>query len=197
MSHLVLIRHSLPEIRQGVAASQWHLSAEGRQRAHHLAMHLRDFNIPIIYSSLEPKAIETAEILAADLGISCQTAPGLHEHVRPARGSFSQAVFENEISAFFSKRGELVMGSETAAQAEKRFSNAVREIVARYPTENLAISSHGTVISLFVGKVCNIDPFPFWKMLGLPAIVILERNLLDGEQGFQLSKLVNHVMVNQ
>ena len=43
----------------------------------------------------------------------------------------------------------------------------------RHPAGNLAIVSHGTVMTLFLAHVSGIDPVPFWKQLGLPAFVVL------------------------
>jgi broad specificity phosphatase PhoE len=45
--------------------------------------------------------------------------------------------------------------------------------VESHPNQNLAIVAHGTVISLFVSRLTNADPFLLWKRLGLPSFVVL------------------------
>ncbi len=35
------------------------------------------------------------------------------------------------------------------------------------------VVAHGTVITLFVARRAGLEPFPFWKRLGLPAFVAL------------------------
>jgi broad specificity phosphatase PhoE len=69
--------------------------------------------------------------------------------------------------------GDLVFGAETGDEARERFSSAVDDAMRRHPTGNLAIVSHGTVMTLFVARVARIKPVPFWKGLGLPAYVVL------------------------
>jgi broad specificity phosphatase PhoE len=65
------------------------------------------------------------------------------------------------------------MGSETADEAHARYAAAVSDVVAQHPTGNLAIVSHGTVMTLFVSRLMNLDPVPFWRRLGLPAYAVL------------------------
>lgn len=65
------------------------------------------------------------------------------------------------------------MGKEIADQAYDRFSQAVSDVLKSYPSHDLAIVSHGTVISLFVSRRCGIPPFEFWQRLGLPSYVVL------------------------
>jgi broad specificity phosphatase PhoE len=55
LRRLILIRHSVPDIVQGVPASQWHLSAEGRRRCEVLAGLLAPYEPAMIVTSLEPK----------------------------------------------------------------------------------------------------------------------------------------------
>ena len=65
-----------------------------------------------------------------------------------------------------------MLGKETADQARARFSNALQALQTEYPNQSLAIVSHGTVITLFVEKLTGLEPFPFWKKLGLPSFVV-------------------------
>jgi broad specificity phosphatase PhoE len=172
---LILIKHSLPGIREEIPASLWQLSEEGIRRAHLLAPQLARYGIQKVFSSQEPKAAETAEILAVDLKLPWQTLPNLHEHVRPIDTNFSQAAFEADVAAFFARPDELVFGSETADQAHERFRTAVIGILEESVGQNLAIVAHGTVISLFVARACGMEPFGLWKSLGLPACVIIDQ----------------------
>jgi broad specificity phosphatase PhoE len=173
---LILIKHSLPEIRADVAPNLWHLSEEGKRRAHLLAPKIADYGLQRIFASTEPKASETAEIIASDLKLPFRTYPNLHEHVRPATANFSQAAFEADVAALFARPDELVFGRETADQAHERFQRAVGEIVAANPGQSLGIVAHGTVISLFVSRACGMEPFALWKSLGLPSCVVVNPN---------------------
>jgi broad specificity phosphatase PhoE len=80
--HLILVKHSVPEIQEDLPANMWKLSEEGRLRARRLAAQLESFAPEIVVSSNEPKAKETAEIVANQLQLSMQIVPGLQEHDR-------------------------------------------------------------------------------------------------------------------
>ena len=62
--HLILVKHSLPEIVENVPAREWKLSDEGRVRAQRLAERINHYRPEVIVSSIESKAKETAEIIA-------------------------------------------------------------------------------------------------------------------------------------
>jgi broad specificity phosphatase PhoE len=171
---LILVRHFLPEFTSGVPASLWRLSDEGRQRSRTLAQHLAAYRPSAIISSTEPKAAETGRICADLLDLPFETAPGLHEHQRGmVHDMGSNQEFEAQVGRLFEQPDRLVFGSETANQAHSRFSAAVADVMAWYPTSQPAIVSHGTFMTLFIARATGLDPLPFWRSLGLPAFAIL------------------------
>lgn len=174
MRRLILIKHSLPEIDRQKPAANWPLSVAGRARSVALAKHVRPYAPTRIFSSREPKAAETAQIVAEQLGLSFQLVDDLHEHDRRDVRWAEREPFEVAVRQFFAEPDKLVMGHETADEAHARFTRAVNLLVERHPTERLAIVAHGTVITLLVARLMNIEPFAFWQRLGLPAIVALE-----------------------
>jgi broad specificity phosphatase PhoE len=171
---LVLVRHSLPEFVVGVPASEWQLSNEGRRRCQRLADRLAAYDLTIVITSTEPKAVETGQIVADSLHLPLETAPGLHEQERGAVTSIgSQKAFQAQVSQLFERPDELVFGTETANQAHARFAGAVAAVIERHPHGNLAIVTHGSVMTLFIARAAGVDPIPFWKSLGLPAFAVL------------------------
>jgi broad specificity phosphatase PhoE len=171
---LILVRHSLPAMVTGVPASKWHLSVEGRRRCTALAGRLAAFGLAAIVSSREPKAVETGQIVAGTLGLPLETAPGLHERERgPVKDLGNQEDFQAQVARFFEHPDQLVLGYETADEAHARFTRAIAAAIERRPAINLAIVSHGTVMTLFVARATGLDPVPFWKGLGLPSFVVL------------------------
>jgi broad specificity phosphatase PhoE len=187
MRKLILIRHSLPEIDPDVAPREWPLSDEGRRRCEKLARRLNLFSPDIFVSSVEAKAMETARIAADCLGKPYEVAEGLHEHDRTGEPFGTQAEFEAKVAEFFDRPGTLVFGRETADQAHSRYAGALDEAVSRYQGQSVAIVAHGTVMTLFISRALHIDPFPFWKRLGLPAFVVLSW------PGLKLGKVVERV----
>ena len=179
MQKLILVRHSLPEISPSLPAKQWSLSEAGRQRCRPLANRLAALAPDVIVTSDEPKAMETGRIVAALLGKPLKTAQGLHEHDRSNVAFESTEWFEAAVARFFAEPGRLVFGNETADQAHRRFSEAVANVLEEHPEQNVAIVAHGTVMTLFVARTGGLEPFPFWKRLGLPAFVVLSRPKFD------------------
>jgi broad specificity phosphatase PhoE len=170
---LILIRHSQSQQVPERPASQWPLTEEGRQRCIALAERLAAYAPDLIVTSRERKASETGALVAARLGRPVEIADGLHEHQREHVGWLSNQAFEQAVAAFFTRPDDLVFGEETASQAGARFDAAVRDVLAAHPGQNVAIVSHGTVITLFLAQHTGVAPLPFWSSLGMPAIVAL------------------------
>ncbi len=172
--HLILVKHSSPEIVEGVPAREWHLSDEGRVRAYELAEKIILYQPEILVSSVEPKARETASILAENLGLEFHVIDGLHEHDRSRSPYYSKDEFQNLVREFFARPTELVFGSETADAALLRFRQAVDIIMNSHHEQNIIAVSHGTVISLYVSWLTGCDGYNLWKELELPSFVTLD-----------------------
>jgi broad specificity phosphatase PhoE len=174
MTKLILIRHSQPEIVTGVPASTWQLSAEGRSRCAALAQQLAVHQPRQIVTSLEAKAIETGQIVASILGIPWESVVGLHEHERPdAVRSLAQEPFRARVAAVFEHPAELVFGNETADEAHGRFAAAIAGLATRHQEDNLAVVTHGTVMTLYISRAVGLEPVPFWRRLGWPSFAVL------------------------
>ena len=190
MSVLVLVKHSLPVVDPDVPAREWRLSDEGRIRSRILGEELGGYELDLVVSSDEPKAVETAEIAARVLNVPVEIVEGLHEHERGNVGFLEKERFERSIERFFRRPEDLVFGDETADQAHDRFSNAVNGLSDRFRHRNIAIVTHGTVLSLFVSRISDIEPFALWNgwvcLPGSPCparifrVVDVRRNIRDG-----------------
>jgi broad specificity phosphatase PhoE len=173
MRHLILVKHSQPQIVPALPAAQWRLSDEGRRRSAVLAERLAPYLPAAIVASREPKAMETGYTVASILGTPFATAEGLHEHDRSNVGWSSAEEFEAAVARFFAQPSDLVFGRETADQARNRFAAAVDDAIAAHPAGNLVVVAHGTVIALLVAARAGVEPFPLWRQLGLPSFVVL------------------------
>ncbi len=169
---LILVRHSLPEIRREVPAAEWRLSPEGIARARAFARRVHPAGAAHVFASAEPKAADTARLLAAEWGLPVETVPGLHEHERPEAQVLSREVFERKVRDVFARPAELVFGVETADQARRRFTMAVMRLVAR-TSGDVVVVTHGTVMTLFVAEATGVEPFAFWKRQQMPFAVTL------------------------
>ena len=173
-NYLIVVKHSLLEIVDSLPGRAWKLSDEGRTRAQQLAEKLTQFQPEVIVSSVEPKAKETAEIIAGRCNMELHIAEDLHEHERNNVSYLSRDEFQEAIGEFFKNPDALVFGSETADEAYARFYQAVQSVVNDYAGKTIIMVAHGTVISLFVSHLTGISDLFFWKELGLPAYVVLD-----------------------
>lgn len=172
---LILVRHAEPIIDLEQPASEWQLSAAGRRETQRLAGELRDYCIHEIVSSAEPKATQTAAILAEELGVTWRTAPGLHEHERGQQPWREPQAWQQLLADFFAHPGNLVFGVETASAALRRFRQALAATLKTAPDGNLVIVSHGTVISLLLADLAGQDAFEIWCGLAMPDLRVLSR----------------------
>ena len=161
----------MPEIERDRPASSWRLGEIGRRRSELLADRLRGLGAEVVWSSREPKAAETAEVVADRLGVPVRTADGLEEHHRRGVPYFpTREEFEEAIEQFFNRPDQLVLGTETAAQSLNRFTAAVDRVVGQGHTESIVVT-HGTVMTLYVASVTDVRPICLWRKLGLPSYV--------------------------
>jgi len=161
---LILVKHSLPEIVEGLPANHWRLSKEGQALSHRLAERLNYYQPEVIVSSNEPKAKETAEIIARKQQLELHIVDDLHEHDRSNVSYLSQDEFQASIWEFFQKPDVLVFGRETANQAYMRF----------HANKTVVIVTHGTVISLFISRLTGTSDLLLWNKLSLPTFVVLD-----------------------
>ena len=174
---LVLVKHSHVDAVPGRPARTWELSGEGRRRARLLAGRLAEFAVARVVSSVEPKAVETAEIVAQRLGVPSARLPGLHEQLRDTAPYLGDDDFQAAIAWLFDEPNKVVFGEESADAAGDRFAAAVDALAedAAAAGRDAIVVAHGTVISLYVARVAGIEPFPLWQSLGLPSYVVLSQ----------------------
>jgi broad specificity phosphatase PhoE len=170
---LLLVRHAAPLVDPAVPAADWILSEAGRAACGPLAAQLVPYRPAAIISSREAKAIETARLVAAPLGLTAETATGLHEQDRRGVPVLAPAAWRDRVRDLFAHPDERVLGVESAAEATARFAAAIDALLAARPAGDLAVVAHGTVISLLVARHNAVDGFAFWAQLAMPALVPL------------------------
>jgi broad specificity phosphatase PhoE len=170
---LILVKHASPFVMPATPPQRWKLSDKGRESCVPLAEALQAHAPAVIVSSDEPKAQETAQLVAEHLKLASETAEGLHEHDRSNVPHMRSGEFISHIELFFRRPRELVLGRETAEQATQRFDGAVEEVLKKHPSGSVAIVSHGTVIALFIASHGGENAFALWRRMGLPSFAVL------------------------
>ena len=173
MRKLILIKHARPQIDPRRPSEEWELGDEGRQGAAALVERLRRQEFDHLVSSTEPKALQTAQIVGRELNRPVEQATDLHEHDRRDVPHMDSREFISMIALFFKEPDRLVLGHETADEAAARFEAAVDRVLEK-TTGDVAIVSHGTVISLFAHRRAGLEPFALWRRMGLPSFIVLE-----------------------
>ena len=170
---LILVRHAAPRIEPAVSSTLWALSDEGRTATARLAETLVGFAPSAVVSSSEPKARETADILAERSNLIATRDDGFVEHRRPRLGFTTRDEFEQAIHRIFDHPSQVLFGGETANEACQRFEEAL----ARYAARPLVVVTHGTVLASFMARKTGLDPFTLWSSLKLPEAFVLDSKL--------------------
>lgn len=165
---MLLVRHSVPAPDPSVPSDEWRLSEEGRALCEPLAIQVGAHEPQRLLSSPEPKALETAELIAPVLGLEVEIEDDLRETARRTVGWLEQNVLHERIRQLFAQPDEVVFGEESASAALARFSRVVDGV-----EEQAAFVTHGTVMSIYVAGAEPDGGFAYWKTLGLPDVVLL------------------------
>jgi broad specificity phosphatase PhoE len=163
---LLLVRHSAPKVDPDVPSEEWRLSEEGRRRCAPLAERLARHDPRVLLASTEPKARETAELVAPTLGLEVQLSDAVRETSRRTVGWLAPEQIDRGIRELFERPGEVVFGEESAEAALARFEEAVAGL-----SEPAVVVTHGTVLSLYAAPRIGRDAYELWSSLELPDIV--------------------------
>jgi broad specificity phosphatase PhoE len=165
---IVLVRHAQPKIEEGVPSAAWPLTPDGIAAARAVGKALHGFEFASLASSPEPKAVQTAQAIAETVALPVTIDDGLAEHSRRSAGFLSRAEIETKIAALFDNPDRLMFGEETADACFARFAAAIERLRG-----DALVVTHGTILSIYLSRVCGFAPMPFWRGLALPAAMVL------------------------
>lgn len=151
------VTHPQVQIDPAVPVPLWGLSAIGRARALAAAQQGWTCGTTRIVSSAETKAIETAEIFAARLGLTPEIRERMHENDRCATGFLPPAEFEIVADAFFAHPDESVRGWEVASSAQARIVSEVETVLAAHGGRgDILFVGHGAVGTLLMTHLLGV-----------------------------------------
>lgn len=135
----------------------WSLSAKGRARAAHLAGSPIFMDTKRILTSPEVKARETADILAATLGMVPEIVEDSYENDRSATGFLPPPEFERMANEFFANPDKSVRGWEPARDAQARIVTCIYQAVMSKPMDgDILCVGHGGVGTLLYCDVAGL-----------------------------------------
>jgi broad specificity phosphatase PhoE len=160
------LTHPQVQIDPDVPVPQWGLSSIGRTRTEALVNASWLANTTQIISSGERKAIETAEIIAGQLGIMVEIREAMHENDRSATGFLKPAEFEEVADQFFAQPHLSVRGWERAVDAQSRIVREAEAVLARNDPGDVLFVGHGAVGTLLF---CHTAGHPIDRVHDQPA----------------------------
>jgi broad specificity phosphatase PhoE len=123
--------------------------------------------IASVYCSMEQKAIDGAEILAAHLSLDYESVVDPGEIDRSSKGYLPLHAFWDTVDSLFSHPGRSVQGWETAHHAWRRIVQAIDSAIKRDQSQgDIAIISHGGVGTLYL---CHLEHCPIDRSEGQPS----------------------------
>jgi broad specificity phosphatase PhoE len=174
MREVFLIRHAESALDPDVPSEQWGLTPAGVKQARAAGDDLKDAGLVAIFSSTEPKARRTADLVASAVGLQSRDIEGLGEHRRDSWGFLGNDEFKRAVHEVFDVPGESVIGAETGNRAIRRFSDAIAEADKKSPPGPFALVSHGTVISLFLSHLSGEPAVPMWEAMEFAQVFRIE-----------------------
>ncbi len=169
---LYLVRHGRPLVDRSQPAHAWALDPAAYDEVWALRESGRLPARAAWFSSPEPKALATAELLTdGDVGV----VDGLREHVRDSTEwieDFDDAVRR----AFAVPDAVAVPGWEPLAACRERVLRAVDGILSAYGHDDVVLVGHGTAWTVLAAALTDTEPdLDRWHALQMPDLVVVER----------------------
>jgi len=142
------LTHPQVKIDPSVPVRCWSLSEVGRARTETVTATGLLSGTTQVISSGERKAIETAEIIAAKLGVDVEVREAMHENDRSATGFLVPDEFEATANQFFAQPHISIRGWERALDAQLRIAREVEHVLARNTPGDVLFVGHGGVGTL-------------------------------------------------
>jgi 2,3-bisphosphoglycerate-dependent phosphoglycerate mutase len=162
-ARIIVARHGEPEYeRPEMGVSGGSLTAVGRDEARALGERLRSERVAGVVSSELSRAVQTAEIAAAVLGLPVHVREGLQEFfVGDFLGrDYDPDLFHTVLGSWL--EGELspgVPGGETGQQVVDRVMPVLDDTADRFRGETVLAVTHGGVILALFGLLAPGSPY--------------------------------------
>ncbi len=179
---LYLIRHAAVTPRPGAPGPQWHLSPDGRAAAKHLGEEPYWGEPHGIHTSVEPKAVATAQRIAASNELPIR----IERDLREVQGrAWVETGYAAQVHAYLS--GNPPEGWEPIHEARARVRNCIDGIVARHTDLSVGIVSHGIVLTLYLADVMELSPeeaIALWESISFPDVAVFDPVAMQFEREF-------------
>ena len=168
---LYLIRHAHSQ-QTALPIETWPLSGLGREQTRKLAELPFWQDVHIICTSVEPKAIQTAQIVAERHDLPVEPSFELRELRRPGARVDD---YESVVRQVLENPARSVNGWEPAGEAQTRIMTAIERLLALHENETLAVVSHGLVLTLYLAYLADTMPtLDLWRSLSFASVTLVD-----------------------
>jgi broad specificity phosphatase PhoE len=165
---LYLIRHAQSQ-QTALPVETWPLSDLGLLQAQRLAEQPFWQDVHIICTSVEPKALQTAQIVAERHDLPVEPSFDLRELRRP--GDFVSD-YEAAVREVLTNPTASVNGWEPAGEAQTRIMTAIERLLMLHESETLAVVSHGLALTLYLAFLTDTQPtLDLWRSISFASAI--------------------------
>lgn len=171
---LHLVRHGRPLVDRAATAATWELDPAGYDDIWALRESGRLPARAAWYSSPEPKATQTAQLLTdTQVGI----VDDLREMVRASTDWIEP--FEPVVRRAFERPDRSAYdGWETLAACRGRVTRAAEAILSAHADEDVVLVGHGTAWTVLAATLTGTEPdLDRWARLGMPGVIEVDLDL--------------------
>jgi broad specificity phosphatase PhoE len=168
MAAVILIRHAMPEIQNGVASALWRLGESALEDCVLLAHALPLDLAPRVLTSNQVKVTQTAGVIALRRGLEVVEDARLREVEQDHAWIEDYRV----AAAAYLERGPTgeSVGWETHLSSVARFGAGVDAAIAANDGQegDVVVVNHGLAMSLWLASRIPLDIVSWWKVLTFP-----------------------------
>ena len=172
-ARLYLVRHAAVAVREDTPAPQWHLAPAGRAAAEALAEEPYWAGVRGLHTSPEPKAVATAQRIAARHGLAIRVEHDLREVEN--RAWSEQAVYQQQARRYLAR--DSADEWEPRDTALGRVRSCIDGIVERHQGLDVGIVSHGLVLTLYLADLLDLGEtatHELWAAMRFPDVAVLD-----------------------
>lgn len=177
-TRILLIRHGINDYVKQHRLAGWtpdvHLNAEGRGQAQALAERLGQAPVAAVYSSPLERTLETAQPLAARLGLPVQILEGVGEsRCGDWTGQLIEDLNKSELwrQIQMTPSGFRYPGGESVLEVQARMVAALDDLRAAHPGQSVAVVSHADPIKLAVAFYAGLALDMYQRLSIAPASI--------------------------
>ncbi len=172
MTRVIIVRHGRTEwnrVERFRGRVDIGLDKVGMKQAEVVAKRIGEWPISAIYSSPLRRAIDTAEIIAAPLGLNVQPMSGIIDiDYGSWQGLSTEQVVARDDSLYSqwieSPQEVKFPDGESFAEARERVASAIGDLIKQRPKETFVLVSHKVICQILILNLLGLDSSHFWQI---------------------------------